>query len=195
MRSVPGPVRLYSSNKYNKDLLPTGSVSQETQARLAPLLQKDDESAFFSVTVQGDSTLSQGPDYRDNKDMDQGPDSFSKAQASLLTDPGPLTEPKTKKNMYKGVDLDAMPLPDGVSIEQAKKWLDEADLVLPDSKDKKKKRDTDEEYEEPAVDLDSVGSSAARMQAEHELDQAILHNDEEGIQAAIDKMKSIDEGQ
>ena len=42
--SVPGPVRLYSTTKYNRDLLPTGRVDPETLRRLGPLLA--DDTAF-----------------------------------------------------------------------------------------------------------------------------------------------------
>lgn len=49
MRLTPGPVRLYASNKYNHETLPTGRVKPETMKRLAK--QLEDDEAFQSVPI------------------------------------------------------------------------------------------------------------------------------------------------
>ena len=50
MRLTSGPVRLYASNKYNQEVLPTGRVKPETMKRLAK--QLDDDEAFQSVPIE-----------------------------------------------------------------------------------------------------------------------------------------------
>ena len=65
MRLTSGPVRLYASNKYNHDILPTGRVKPQTMKRLAE--QLEDDEAFQSVSVEnGDEYSSQVP--RDGAD-------------------------------------------------------------------------------------------------------------------------------
>ena len=67
-----------------------------------------------------------------------------------------------------------------------------------EGKEKKKQANQDSDAEEAGarglLDLEApTRPSAERAKAERELDEAILENDGEAVQAAIDKLQRIDE--
>jgi len=206
MRLTSGPVRLYASNKYNHDILPTGRVKPQTMKRLAE--QLEDDEAFQSVSVEnGDEYSSQVPrDGADGSEREErsGGGLARESRVSVMSGIGRAREAESYEDggdetdivaslsskpneVYKGI-----PMMQGVSKEDIDKWLDQASFTSSDSKACRlgaKARATDV----PNLDLVGVDRPKARIEAEHRLDQAIQENDADAVEACIAEINRIDE--
>lgn len=100
MRLTPGPVRLYASNKYNHETLPTGRVKPETIKRLAK--QLEDDEAFQSVPIES------------------GPESVSEPSGD-----GPLGQQDDKTSGVVGGFASQLTVPNGEGRRETKGGYEE----------------------------------------------------------------------
>ena len=183
MKLTSGPVRLYSSNKYNHEILPTGRVNPDTLARLSTTLA--DDTAFLHVPIEEDQSdlVSELADSSVDK-----LDAFRREARAKGDDGVELDESlhahlaavRKDGEVYRGI-----PLGEGVLKEDIDKWLSEAHIA-----DEHK---GSRQHDVPSLDLTDVPRCKERIAAETRLDEAIQQNDEEAVEACIDELKRIDE--
>jgi len=201
---APGPVRLYSTTKYNHDVLPTGRIKEETMERVGASL--GDDNAFTEVVIHdgdpspppsgpgGPAVAAAAPWWGRSRQGagDSAPDSDGEVQQTLSG----LWDHSGAAAAPSGLTGGESVVP-GVSKAQADEWLKEAEAPWM-SKADRAKVPLQPPGEGMRVNLDAAGGkprSQARVAAEARLDRAIEANDAAAVEAAVTALQAVDDAE
>uniref|UniRef100_A0A7S0I3E4 Uncharacterized protein n=1 Tax=Hanusia phi TaxID=3032 RepID=A0A7S0I3E4_9CRYP len=177
-RMGPGPLRLYLQNKYNRDMLPTGEVSQATLDRLKDSLA--DENGYAKVEIDENSS--------DDAPYGQGVGDNSPILSQQSVDNDQVIAQRLMRSNTSPHELDGHELPRGVTPDLAKKWLGEA-MLNPFH------GDNGASSQSYVPDLDGESQPTQEiLAAEKAIDDAIAENDAIALDAAIDLLKRLKDG-
>uniref|UniRef100_A0A7S4KLP8 Uncharacterized protein n=1 Tax=Guillardia theta TaxID=55529 RepID=A0A7S4KLP8_GUITH len=179
-RMGPGPLRLYLDNKYNRDVLPTGEVSQATLDRLKDSLV--DENGYTEVEIEENSSYGTAYDREVNKAAAHDGPNLS---MQSVGDQDQVVAERLMTSKTSPQELNGFELPSGVTPGLAKKWLSEA-IMNPFHREK------DSAASSAIPDFDGDGEQSPEITAaERAIDDAIANNDTEALEAAIEHLKKL----